>query len=255
MMSLGQLSLNGTPNTPPVQSIAQLIVAIDFGTTFTGVAYAHAGPAMEVADPREANRIAENNVFVIKTWPATNREYAEKTPTIIAYNTNPPTWGGKVKVTTPEPKVTHFKLGLEPSVPQYLGLQAPPSGGSPFGKCPQLPQKSAVDFATDYLTCVSKWVHEVYFAKEYAQAFMQRQKMTYYITVPAIWSDIAKSLTRRAAAQALGVPDDNKLVLITEPEAAALYCATTCQEADLADGDRFLVCDAGGGTVVRKSSS
>jgi hypothetical protein len=41
-----------------------------------------------------------------------------------------------------------------------------------------------------------------------------------------------------------------KLMLITEPEAAALACATLCDEVDLREGDRFLVCDAGGGTVV-----
>jgi hypothetical protein len=39
-------------------------------------------------------------------------------------------------------------------------------------------------------------------------------------------------------------------MLITEPEAAALYCATLCKEVDLKIGNRFLICDAGGGTVV-----
>jgi hypothetical protein len=189
------------------------------------------------------------------TWPATNREYADKTPTIIAYNNEgvPPTWGGKVKLTTRQPKVTHFKLGLEPNVPQYLGLQGTnesgSTGGNTFGKCPQLPLKTPKDFVADYLTCISKFVHEVYFPGQWAPGFMQRQRMIYYITVPAIWKDGAKTLTREAASQALGVPNE-KLVLITEPEAAALYCATTCQEVDLTDGDRFLVCDAGGGTVV-----
>ena len=48
---------------------------------------------------------------------------------------------------------------------------------------------------------------------------------------------------------AFGIWSD-ELILITEPEAAALYCATTCQEINLGDGDQFLVCDAGGATVV-----
>ena len=72
--------------------------------------------------------------------------------------------------------------------------------------------------------------------------------MSYIVTVPAIWSDGAKALTRQAAIRA-GIPEAG-LTLITEPEAAALFCATTCVEADLDAGDRFLVCDAGGGTVV-----
>jgi hypothetical protein len=76
-------------------------------------------------------------------------------------------------------------------------------------------------------------------------------KLAYVITVPAIWKDSAKDLTRQAAVSA-GIPRDN-LELITEPEAAALYCATMCTEVNLSDGDCFLVCDAGGGTVVSPS--
>jgi len=77
---------------------------------------------------------------------------------------------------------------------------------------------------------------------------LQNQQISYVITVPAIWSDKAKDLTRQAAIAAgiLG----KKLTLITEPEAAALFCASLCQEVDLQEGDRFLICDAGGGTVV-----
>ena len=44
-------------------------------------------------------------------------------------------------------------------------------------------------------------------------------------------------------------------MLITEPEAAALYCATLCKEVDLKIGNRFLICDAGGGTVVHTPES
>lgn len=39
-------------------------------------------------------------------------------------------------------------------------------------------------------------------------------------------------------------------MFITEPEAAALYRATLCNETCLRERDRFLVCDASGGTVV-----
>jgi len=77
---------------------------------------------------------------------------------------------------------------------------------------------------------------------------MNKLRIAYVITVPAIWKDSAKALTRQAAEQA-GIPKKD-LDLVTEPEAAALYCATLCVEADLQDGDRFIVCDAGGGTVV-----
>ncbi|CAO3616565.1 unnamed protein product [Cunninghamella echinulata] len=38
-------------------------------------------------------------------------------------------------------------------------------------------------------------------------------------------------------------------MLISEPEAAALYCQKTCDQFQLGHGQRFMICDAGGGTV------
>ena len=80
------------------------------------------------------------------------------------------------------------------------------------------------------------------------------------ITVPAIWSDNEKSLMRDAAAAA-GLPaDQERLLLVQEPEAAAVYCAiisgTLLGQGRPADhlnvstaGSRFMVVDCGGGTV------
>lgn len=82
----------------------------------------------------------------------------------------------------------------------------------------------------------------------YGKEYLSKQQMTFVLTVPAIWSDKAKELTTQAATRA-GLQKEN-LILITEPEAAAIYCATLCTETDLREGARFLVCDAGGGTVV-----
>ncbi|KAG1437703.1 hypothetical protein G6F55_014055 [Rhizopus delemar] len=41
----------------------------------------------------------------------------------------------------------------------------------------------------------------------------------------------------------------SRLMLISEPEAAALYCEKKCDQFNLGHGQRFLICDAGGGTV------
>ena len=108
--------------------------------------------------------------------------------------------------------------------------------------------REPVDVSADYLTCIHKFVEETFLPSTYGVEFLKNQRRVYLITVPAIWSDLAKDLTRQAAGRA-GIPDE-KLFLVTEPEAAALYCATTCEEVDLNNGDHFLVCDAGGGTVV-----
>lgn len=54
----------------------------------------------------------------------------------------------------------------------------------------------------------------------------------------------------RDAAIKAGLIDENdhrdRLMLISEPEAAALYCEKKCDQFNLRHGDRFMICDAGG---------
>jgi hypothetical protein len=227
---------------------SDLVIGIDFGTTFTGVAYAHSGHVIS----GDAERVAEN-VQVINNWPSGDLSYREKTPTIIAYNNfHSPIWGGSVKFRH-QPQVAHFKLGLQPNATHYLGRSKEATASElpfldPNWKHFQLPNKTALDFTADYLTCIHKHIKEVVFPRLFGETFLRTQQLSYVLTVPAIWTDSAKALTRQAAVRA-GIPE-GKLELITEPEAAALYCATICKETGLEDGDRFLVCDAGGGTVV-----
>lgn len=236
-------------DTPAFESPSDLVIGIDFGTTFTGVAYGHT--ATVYGDPK---RVAEG-IVIVKTWPSVSNHYAEKTPSIIAYNEKPATWGGKVR---PEhqPQVAHFKLGLQEDVGFHYQSQSTPNKISilsnylnlPYWKHPALPEKSAVDYAADYLTCVMQHVTEKVLPSHFGNLFLQNQQVSYVLTVPAIWSEKAKALTREAAVRA-GIPE-KKLTLITEPEAAALYCLSLGDVVDLQTGDRFLVCDAGGGTVV-----
>jgi molecular chaperone DnaK (HSP70) len=69
------------------------------------------------------------------------------------------------------------------------------------------------------------------------------------LTVPAIWTDKAKSMMRRAACKAglIANTTSNKLMLALEPECAALQAHVDSQV--LADGLRYAILDCGGGTV------
>ncbi|XP_062592663.1 heat shock 70 kDa protein 12A-like [Saccostrea cucullata] len=76
--------------------------------------------------------------------------------------------------------------------------------------------------------------------------------LRWVITVPAIWTDASKCFMRKCALQA-GI-DDDRLVIALEPEAAAMYSnlvAIRNQKSDirLTSGTKYIVCDAGGGTV------
>ncbi|MEW2556004.1 Hsp70 family protein [Streptomyces zhihengii] len=70
------------------------------------------------------------------------------------------------------------------------------------------------------------------------------------LTVPAIWDDAERNLMRQAAEEAGFPAGRERLILVTEPEAAAVYCAVD-QGAGIG-GDATvptLVVDCGGGTV------
>jgi len=241
-------SSSWTPNS-------DLIIGIDFGTTFTGVAYAHAAGLSPVTSEADIRRVAEK-ISVIKTWPSRGNQF-EKIPSILAYNKTPPLWGRSVRPND-EPQIAHFKLGLQEDITSHyysesLGLSG---GRSVLGGYlsnhnwthPKLPDMRPVDYARDFLRSVNDYVTQEILPTRYGARFLQNQTLSYVITVPAIWSDKAKQQTRQAAEEA-GI-DKYNLTLITEPEAAALYCATLCDEVDLESGDRFMICDAGGGTVV-----
>ncbi|XP_052284848.1 heat shock 70 kDa protein 12A-like isoform X2 [Dreissena polymorpha] len=81
--------------------------------------------------------------------------------------------------------------------------------------------------------------------------------INWVLTVPAIWSDMAKQFMRRAAREA-GI-ETGHLTIALEPEVASIFCrhskmmrTATSSSVDISmfpSGTRYLVCDAGGGTV------
>ena len=92
--------------------------------------------------------------------------------------------------------------------------------------------------------------------KKRQDTFTERD-MLRVITVPAIWSDSARYFMRNAAEKA-GIPAD-LINICLEPEAAAIYCRTVpckadkggrnCKLLSFQPGQKYLVFDAGGGTV------
>ena len=243
------------------ESKSDLVIAIDFGTTYSGIAYAHeSNAAISVSSPSDMKRVADK-VVVVRTWPDQEGTFTAKTPSALAYNSSPPHWGASVGPRD-KPCVKYFKLGLQENLKaNYPNRASQTTPASLMGgylkdhdwRHPDLPQKKAVDYTADYLTNIVQHALKNVLPLHFGEEFLRHQQISYVVTVPAIWSDKAKELTRQAAVRA-SIPR-HKLMLITEPEAAALYCATLSQDMDLRQGDRFMVCDAGGGTVVRSSDS
>ncbi|KAI9022755.1 hypothetical protein CLU79DRAFT_142414 [Phycomyces nitens] len=206
-----------------------IVIGIDFGTTFSGCAYSLAN-SEEVID--------------IQKWPKQNNNVYPKTPTLNFYQNNTgimTQWGNAARIIMQRPSsrssvlLKQYKLYLDEKIAKDL---------------PPLPNGlSIVDAISDYLRAFHE--HAMSELKK-AIATSEKSQCRYCLTVPAMWSDKAKGTMREAAIQAgLIQPSDHRdrLMLISEPEAAALYCEKRCEQFNLKHKDRFMICDAGGGTV------
>ena len=104
------------------------------------------------------------------------------------------------------------------------------------------PQK----LTTDYLRALCRNVLD---------AVLQRTQREYIITVPAVWTEKARELTAQCAVDA-GMGSEEKLHLVSEPEAAAIYAISKFDQVNaggLEVGDPFMLCDAGGGYIAYSS--
>ncbi|KAI8086084.1 uncharacterized protein BX664DRAFT_359643 [Halteromyces radiatus] len=204
-----------------------VIVGIDFGTTYSGCCYAFA---------------QNEEVFDIVKWPKQNNNIYPKTPSLALYrkgSTSLVDWGHAARRIAMKPNsqdyllMSKFKLFLMDDTQDTL-----PNG------------LNVIDVIADYLRAFHDHVKSELlkgFAGNYDQS-----KFRYCLTVPAMWSDRAKAATREAAIRAglvLRSDHPERLMLISEPEAAALYCEKKSEQFNLAHGQRFMICDAGGGTV------
>ncbi|KAF4509995.1 hypothetical protein G6O67_001924 [Ophiocordyceps sinensis] len=220
------------------KSKAQLIVGIDFGTTFSGISFAFA-----------TNNQANENV--ISEWPGAGSYTKQKIPTVLYYDQHQKVvgWGPDIADALaptgyPKPgvqKVEWFKLQLMLSGNTYI---------DPINLPPLPPGKSEIDVAADYLFKLRQAMRAA-LQKTLGEVFNREERnIRYYLTVPAIWNDAGKAATRAAAIQAgfLRDENDNRLTLISEPEAAALFCSKTGL-LNLKVHDAVLIVDCGGGTV------
>lgn len=80
----------------------------------------------------------------------------------------------------------------------------------------------------------------------------KKESFRYCLTVPALWTPEAKSVMREAAIVAGIINKDDhvdRLVLVGEPEAAALYAEKMKGGITIKSGETLMIVDAGGGTI------
>lgn len=116
--------------------------------------------------------------------------------------------------------------------------------------------KTAIALVADFLRALFN--HTMYtITKARGKEVVDAMRLHIVITVPAIWKGYARQAMETAAEQAgilySRVAGETRLTLAPEPEAAAL---STLSEPGRKVGknDVYIICDAGGGTVVSVNS-
>ncbi|CAI2174174.1 6280_t:CDS:2 [Funneliformis geosporum] len=209
------------------QNEYRVVVGIDFGTTYSGFAYAH--------------KKAPREIFPYIDWPEFSGRF--KTPTALLYDEgfkNLKAWGfpalaerptRRNKNTTSKP-VERFKLHLgkmenKPPLPNGLDY------------------KKAI---TDYLRELSKLIKQT-IDNHWKLDFFEQVLLV--VTVPSEFDDNAISIMRTCSFEAGLMKSQNSrnLVFTTEPEAAAVHCMKSLNQHNIRVGANFMVVDCGGGTV------
>ncbi|KAL9114873.1 MAG: hypothetical protein Q9227_001116 [Pyrenula ochraceoflavens] len=203
----------------------RLVVALDFGTTYSGIAYAF------TTQP--------DKIFTINEWPGATGKNSPKCPTLIKYDgSNKFKWGFELDRTTKE-RIEGIKLLLDPDQPKPLYVPA-------LNTEAELKKlgKPAMAVASDFISAIFRHALDKISSK-YPKTYLDMLDKEYVLSVPAVWSDKAKYATLRAARNAGITP----VKLIKEPEAAALFTLNEMKHKGLEVGDALVLCDAGGGTV------
>lgn len=222
----------------------RFVVAIDFGTSRSGYAFA-------------ASHDPERTAYSIN-WPDhPSTLKTEKTPTTLLASAD----GKIVNYGYPAVKQLSKKRGKDDSSGNILigmfkmSLHRSDEQGSPK------PRTKRGGGSFDTLSLIAeylRWMRKLAVSQisQSLTAAWDEKEIRWCLTVPAIWSDDAKGLMRQAAIEAgmidAGAADASRLNLVLEPEAAAIYCQQQTKKSaqfQIQPGRSFMVVDAGGGTV------
>ncbi|KDR78750.1 hypothetical protein GALMADRAFT_93837 [Galerina marginata CBS 339.88] len=229
-----------------VTSKEKLTISVDFGTTFSGVAYG-------------SPTLTNGQIKVVLNWPGYLEKY-RKIPTTLLYDETGSViaWGLTAAHSAPESGqfICHmFKLFLDPRYSRDNSVLDQ--------RLPKLPpQKRPVDLISDYLRLL--WEHcREEIVKDLSGDFSAVETANIWLMVPPTWDPKAVETMKEAASNAGLVNSEfifgqwrDDLRLMTEPQAASIHCVDniidnnhSISDADMKPGMNFMVCDAGGGSV------
>ncbi|OAP64492.1 hypothetical protein AYL99_00464 [Fonsecaea erecta] len=234
----------------------RFVIGVDYGTTYTGVAYA----------TPNSNHLPLDEIDLIEDW-GSNMGNHKKIPSVISFSPSTEAmeqqWG--YDLSEHAISIVHTKLELDlQDVSSELDLMIQALDGMcdfgfdhirGAGSAHAFSDKSAEQIVTEYLSRVFEHLSAA--IVKFSASFRVHVPVDIVVTVPTEWSYRAKNSTFRALTNA-GLnqsyfPRLSTIMFITEPEAAAIYTARYLKdeinEIFLKPNSCFILCDAGGGTV------
>ncbi|KAK3488063.1 uncharacterized protein B0T23DRAFT_447115 [Neurospora hispaniola] len=223
----------------PASSQGTVIIGIDFGTTFSGVAFTW------------SNQV--DKIEIITGWDDALSDNTDecKAPTAISYGTgNKVTWGYSIEPEKEQLKWVKLLLLNDEDIPEEVRTSDKIKHAREYL---QKHNKTAEEAVTTFLRHL--WEHSIdCITKSISRGMVNYAQFHIVITLPAIWPSYAREKMRLAAEQAgmldkrMGV--ETQLTFISEPEAAAIATLADMEgRFDVKDEDTFVVADCGGGTV------
>lgn len=216
----------------------EVVVAIDFGTSRSGFAYKFKEwedsvfrdlwPDSPMSYPKTATYLLVSPQGVVEAWGYTAMK---KLADLRAQGTAKDYYFAR-----------NFKMELHSGKKDNNGLYV--INETNGNKLP------VIDLIADYIRLIKdEALKEI---KSSTSGELKDEEIRWCLTIPAIWKDADKDLMRRAAQKAglIGSSNDEaeRLFLVLEPEAAAIFCQEVDKNA-LTPGTKIMIVDCGGGTV------
>ncbi|KAK7721306.1 hypothetical protein SLS64_001602 [Diaporthe eres] len=222
------------PKPKPVQA-PKIIFGFDFGTTYSGIAYAFSGDAKKID--------------ILMSWDDTNNDYV-KIPSAIKFTRHNDIWGVDAKNLSDA--LRWFKLTLLNPPDLDVGLRNSVHIQNARAALQDLGM-SPVEAISTYMKHM--WEHFIEKLKgEEGEETVDTSRFRVVFTIPAIWPNYACSLMEQAVKRAgilkkrtIGRTEHD---FVSEPEAAALATLSGIEgRHNIEANDIFVVVDCGGGTA------
>lgn len=222
------------------------VVAIDFGTTYSGYAFSSRDDFK--TDPLKIN----SN----QAWNAgSQRHLSMKTPTCLLLDDNE-----ELVSFGYEAENKYADIVMDHKQNEYLFFQR---FKMQLFKNEHITSEIIIEDITGksvhamkvFATSIKALMNHLFFTFNERGLDIEPTEIRWVLTVPAIWSDAAKQFMRKSANQA-GIKDEQLLIAL-EPEAASIYCQYLPTEklagaekgfSMSEEGTQYMVVDNGGGT-------